>query len=78
MGNVDTKLNFRKAIVQLGTKNQVSKIYRNHHSTRSVGIGKYRSCGFPHALYASYGGLNCQNVRTTMVVITDVFFQNLI
>lgn len=24
MGNIDTKLNFRKAIVQLGAKNQVS------------------------------------------------------
>lgn len=23
MGNIDTKLNFRKAVVQLGTKNQV-------------------------------------------------------
>lgn len=30
MGNVDTKMNFRKAIVQLGTKKQV-KI--KHHST---------------------------------------------
>lgn len=28
MGNVDTKLNFRKAIVQLGAKNQVS--YNNN------------------------------------------------
>lgn len=29
MGNVDTKMNFRKAIVQLGTKNQVNSNWKN-------------------------------------------------
>lgn len=32
MGNIDTKLNFRKAIVQLGAKNQVKKMF---HSSRA-------------------------------------------
>lgn len=30
MGNVDTKLNFRKAIVQLGTKDRVSLLTTKH------------------------------------------------
>lgn len=33
MGNADTKLNFRKAIVQLANKNQVS--YNSHKVSRS-------------------------------------------
>lgn len=38
MGNVDTKLNFRKAIIQLGTKNQVNR------STRSAAIDHNAMC----------------------------------
>lgn len=33
MGNVDTKLNFRKAIVQLGTKDRVSRSVVFDHKT---------------------------------------------
>lgn len=44
MGNVDTKLNFRKAIVQLGAKNQVSVLHTFVNSM--LEYLKYHSDGF--------------------------------
>lgn len=49
MGNIDTKLNFRKAIIQLGTKNQVKEKYSPHTVHTDHTDHNIRSFIFPYS-----------------------------